>query len=339
VRRAKVRSTIREDLLIDRIRRAIPSVPPGSSAERLLIGIGDDAAVLRPRHADWVVTSDAFLENVHFLPRLHLPDAIGYKALARAASDIAAMGARPRFFFLTLALPRARTGHWLDRFLRGMARAARECRLVLAGGDTSQHDTIAISITILGDVEPGRAVRRDGARPGDRAFVSGTLGAAQLGLELFLRGVGQRPARRWARLLQPHLYPKVRIALGAWLARNALASAMIDTSDGFSTDLARLCRASRVGARIRLDALPGVRVPAALRSRGFDPVSLALHGGEDYELLFAVRPHLAEGVPALRCGARLTCIGEFTRKREIALIHSDGRAERLLPRGWDHFAR
>src|SRR5262249_5814708 len=145
---------------------------------------------------------------------------------------------------------------------------------------------IAISVTLVGEVAPHRAVLRSGARPGDLLYVSGRLGSAELGLRLALGGLYGR--RRSEALLQPHLYPPLRLKLGEWLARKRLASAMIDTSDGLSTDLGHLCEASGVGARLWLKSIPAVRVPPALRSRGLDPLELALHGGEDYELLFTV---------------------------------------------------
>jgi len=321
-----------ESALIERIRRALPS----RAARDLLVGIGDDAAVLRPasrRH--WVVTCDSFLENAHFLAEVHPPESIGYKSLARATSDIAAMGARPRFFLLALAMPSNRAGAWLDRFLAGMARAAREFHLVVAGGDTSRSASIAVNITVLGEAAPGRAVTRSGARPGHFIYASGTLGAAQLGLELVLRGYHGN--RRWKPLLASHLYPQIRLALGQWLAARELASAMIDTSDGLSTDLGHICRASRVGARIFADRIPAIRVPAVLRSRGIDAFDLALHGGEDYELIFTVPARLANRVPLSSRGAPLTCIGEITRDAKILLVQPDGRASPLAPRGWDHF--
>jgi len=322
---------ISEEKLIERIRKALPS-----RARDLRLGIGDDAAVIRPgRRAEWVVTCDAFLENVHFVARIHPPEAVGYKALARATSDMAAMGAAPQWFFLSLALPSSRTGQWLDQFLKGMARATRKFHLVLGGGDTSQHATVAVNLTVVGQASPGRVVTRAGARPGDIIYVSGTLGAAQLGLKLVLRG---RSGRKHCNpLLRPHLYPEPRLGLGQWLAQRNLASAMIDLSDGLSTDLAHLCAASGVGARLWLARIPTVRIPAAMRGQGFDPGELALHGGEDYELLFTVRRNLGRRIPACYHGVRLTPIGEVTREKKLTTVRADDRATRLVPRGWDHF--
>lgn len=329
-----------EAALIERIRRALPSRERGRGDLR--IGIGDDAAILRlSGRPEWVLTCDMFLENVHFLANAHPPDAVGYKALARATSDLAAMGGRPRYFLLSLALPSHRTSQWLDGVLRGMSRGARRFGLVLAGGDTAQNATVAISITVLGEAPRGRAVTRAGARAGDLVYVSGRLGAAQVGLELVLRGLYKD--RRWRTLLRPHLYPPLRLKLGEWLAgshagsRAGLASAMIDTSDGLSTDLGHLCEASGVGAQIYAERVPAVRVPAGLAAHELDSTELALHGGEDYELLFTVPRRLAHRVPNAFGGVPLTRIGEMTRGKAVVLVNARGGTTPLAPKGWDHF--
>jgi thiamine-monophosphate kinase len=323
-----------EDALIARVRRALPSRP----GAELRAGIGDDAAVIRPaRGQEWVVSSDAFIEDVHFLVGTQPGESVGYKALARATSDLAAMGARPRFFLLNLALPRERTGRWLDACLRGMATAARRFRMKLAGGDTARSRTIALNLTVLGEVARGRAVLRSGARPGDRIFVTGKLGAAQLGLEIVLHGLAGQA--RWRKLLAAHYYPEPPIALGQWLARCGLASAMMDLSDGLSTDLTRLYKASGVGARIQASQLPMVKVPHAFGLSGIDPPRLALHGGEDYQLLFTVPARSAGRVPARRDGVDIVQIGEIVRGRGIELATEGGKSTRVVPKGWDHFGR
>jgi thiamine-monophosphate kinase len=328
---------ISEENLIERIRRRIPSTAGGV----LTTGIGDDAAVLRaPPGADWVVTCDPFLEDVHFRVKAHPPQAVGYKALARAASDIAAMGAQPEVFFLNLAIPANRSGRWLDAMLSGMARAARKSGLRLAGGDTAQaagkQSRIALNITVMGLARRGNILRRSGARPGDAIFVSGKLGAAQLGLEIILRGWRRRA--RWKSLLTPQYYPVPALALGRWLAQHGAATAAMDLSDGLSSDLHRLCRASGVGARIHAEKLPRVAVPERLRSLRLNPLTMALHGGEDYGLLFTVPGRLAATMPARYGGAGLTRIGEIIRGHGVTLIGADGSCSALEPLGWDHFA-
>jgi thiamine-monophosphate kinase len=327
---------VQERQLVDKIARALSSRKPATS--RLRLGIGDDAAVISPRDStEWVLSCDTFLEDAHFRMTTHPPDSVGYKALARAASDLAAMGATPRFFLLTLALPAARTGSWLDGFLRGMARAAQELGIGIIGGDTSQSHTVFVSITVLGEIPPGCALTRSGARPGDIIYVSGKLGRAQLGLELVLRG----HARGLRALVRPHLYPQIRVELGAWLARHRIATSAMDLSDGLSTDLARLCTASRVGAKIYASQVPSVVIPAAaariLGKRNADPLQLALHGGEDYELLFTIAPRQAKKLSRAPGAAALTTIGKITHTRDLILVAPDGKNKLLQPQGWDPF--
>lgn len=326
----------RENQLVERTARAIPS----HAGDILQLGIGDDAAILKPRRGrDWVITCDAFLEGIHFLAGIHPADSVGYKALARATSDLAAMGAAPRLFLLTLAIPASRTGKWLDGFMRGMARAARELGLRLAGGDTTRSTKIFASVTVLGEVGAGIAVRRSGARSSDLIYVSGPLGRAQLGLEIAHRAMGCDRGLR--DVVRSHLYPKIQIKLGAWLARRGIPSAMMDISDGLSTDLPRVCEASQVGARIDAGKLPCVRITGQiarrLPGRARDPLQLALHGGDDYELLFTLprqKEKLLRRAPGFRNFAR---IGEITRDRRIVLVRESGRSEILHPLGWDPF--
>jgi thiamine-monophosphate kinase len=326
-----------EEALIERIRGALTFDAGAARRAGLKLGIGDDAALLRtPPGSSWAISCDAFLEGVHFLPHLHPPDSVGYKALARAASDLAAMGVQPRFFLLSLALPPARAGHWLDRLLAGMKRAARRMDMAVIGGDTAQFPSVTLNLTVIGQQAAGGAITRAGARPGDRIYVSGRLGGAQLGLEILLSG--KKSGSRWKSLLRSHLYPTPRISLGLWLARHGLASAMIDTSDGLSTDLGHIARASGTGARLWRERIPAVRVPAELRQRDLDPLMLALHGGEDYELLFTVR-RLASRLPAMHGGVPLTEIGVITREKGLWLVDAAGRSTRLVQRGWDHFRR
>jgi len=316
-------------------------VPPNKRVGAALeLGIGDDAAIIRPNgRADWVLSCDAFLEGIHFLPDVHPPDSVGYKALARAISDLAAMGARPRFFLMTLALPASRTGAWLDEFVTGLNRASRALGIALIGGDTTRNPLVMVSITVVGEVPRGKALRRGGAHPGDSIFVSGALGRAHLGLELIRKGLGRRRSlKNW---LQPHLYPSIRLQLGAWLARNRVASATMDLSDGLSTDLPRLCAASRIGARLWAERIPRVdpTAPALAPIRSFhlDPLAMALHGGEDYELLFTVPPRNLNRLRKAPGFANLTRIGEITKVRSITLVGSNGRSRPLESLGWDPF--
>jgi thiamine-monophosphate kinase len=328
----------KEDQLIARIQKRLG--PRGGVTDRdagLSLGAGDDACALRATPGrEWVASADAFLENIHFIRRLHPPGSVGYKALARATSDLAAMAAKPRCYLLSLALPPQLTRRWLDGFLAGMSRAARKFGMGLAGGDTSRADAIAINLTVLGEVRTGQAILRSGARPGDRIFVTGRLGAAELGLEILTHGLSAKANFR--RYLAPHLYPNPPIALAQWLSRLSLPNAMMDLSDGISTDLDRLCRSSGVGARVREASLPIVRVPDSLLRRRISAANLVLHGGEDYQLLFTVPARAASRIPPAHGGVTITEIGEIVQGRDVLLISADGKSAPLTPRGWDHFA-
>lgn len=344
-----------ETEIIERIWSKLPTRPRKGDASWLRLGVGDDAAVIRGGAvrgksgqglADWVLSCDGFLEGVHFLPRVHSPGAIGYKALARATSDLAAMGSAPRWFMLSLALPANRTGKWLDGVLTGMARAAREFGMVVIGGDTSRTHEVAINLTVGGQVPPGCALTRSGAMPGDAIYVTGHLGAAELGLGLVLRNMHRDP--RWKRLLAQHMHPQIQLELGQWLAGKnpaglRIASAAIDTSDGLSTDLNHICQCSGVGARLYAAQIPLVRVPESLSRRGFDPLKLALHGGEDYQLLFTVPQVTARRLPPMFREVMLTRIGEIVRLKgrgrasRVDLVDASGKISPLVPRGWDPF--
>ena len=333
-----------EDRLIERICVALR--PKRISHSTLRLGVGDDAAIIAPRpNMEWVLSSDAFVEGVHFLVDRHPADSVGYKALARATSDLAAMGARPRFFLLTLVLARDRIGRWLDEFLGGLGRAARGLDMTLIGGDTTTNPTIFISITVVGEIAKGRAVKRSGATPGDLIYVTGRLGAAELGLRLLKSRSKKSIERRLIRHSAPlraHLYPRIQVEWGEWLVRHRLASSMIDISDGLSTDLSRLCGASGVGAEIWADQIPRVLIPAGNHPKTralsrLNPLELALNGGEDYELLFTVQPsHLRHLARAPRF-AELTQIGQIVRRRQLTLILGDGAKRPLVPGGWDPF--
>ncbi|MFY9732504.1 MAG: thiamine-phosphate kinase [Candidatus Acidiferrales bacterium] len=332
----------KEDQLVDKIARAVPSILGYGAPGALRLGIGDDSAILSPgSRNDWVLSCDAFLEGVHFLAKAHPPDSVGYKSLVRAASDLVAMGASPQYFLMTLALPAFRIGTWLDAFLAGMARAARYLGMRLIGGDTTKSGSVSISITVLGEVPRGRALTRSGARPGDLIYVTGKLGRAQLGLELVRAKLARRSGLR--DVLRQHLYPRIPVKLGEWLARSQTATAMMDISDGLSTDLTRLGTASRVGARIEAQRVPCVSIPAGLlrgaRKLKLNPLQMALHGGDDYGLLITVprrRANRLQGAPDF---SSLTCIGEITTSRRILLINDDGSATPLEAHGWDPFGR
>jgi thiamine-monophosphate kinase len=327
----------------DRLIRQIARLGKSQRQLGLPLGIGDDAALLEPKPGYQIIlTCDWFLEGTHFLRRKHPPDSVGWKCLARALSDIAAMGGRPRCFLLSLAIPDALTGRWLAEFLKGLRRAAREFRCALAGGDTTRKAEVGISITVVGEIRGRQALHRAGARPGDLIFVSGVLGMAELGLKRLRRG--GMPSGKPNPLVTKHLYPEPRLALGQWLAQSKATTALMDLSDGLSTDLARLCAASCVGAHVDLAQLPCWAPPKRKQERAkpnnsnSEALQAALNGGDDYELLFTVAPKSVKRIPETYSGLRLTCIGQVTRSRHLVLSTPTGRRV-LSPRGWDPFRR
>src|ERR1700722_10321838 len=253
----------------------------------LRLGIGDDAALFAPRSGyETILTCDWFLEGTHFLRDRHPADSVGWKCLARATSDIAAMGGTPRCFLLSIAIPSELTGRWLTDFLGGLRRASRKLQCPIAGGDTTRQNRVLINVTVVGEVRIGQALLRSGARPGDIIYVSGRLGEAELGLSALRATRGKiRPS---GPILRKHLYPEPRIALGQWLADQRLATAAMDLSDGLSSDLLRLCAASEVGATIDESKLESAAVEHPSVPKWNKRLSLALNGGDDYELLFPI---------------------------------------------------
>ncbi|HJZ65132.1 MAG TPA: thiamine-phosphate kinase [Candidatus Acidoferrum sp.] len=324
--------------LLQKIERAARSGGQNRQNFGIQLGIGDDAALWRPRKGyETVLTTDWFLEGRHFLRDVHPPESVGWKCLSRAVSDVAAIGGDPRCCLVSLALPSDCAREWLDQYLKGLSRAARKLDCFLAGGDTTRFRAILINVSVVGEVKSGTAVKRSGARAGDRIFVSGKLGEAELGLTLLKKGkIGPRAEKA---LLQKHFYPTPRIALGSWLASNRLATAMMDLSDGLSSDLARLCSASGTGARIFREKLP---VSGGAFARRFDMkqrFNTALHGGDDYELLFCVKRSQAARIPRRYAGVGLTEIGEITVRTGITLIDSSGNQSLLEAAGWDPFRK
>jgi thiamine-monophosphate kinase len=293
-----------------------------------MAGIGDDCAVLRPQPGSEVlVTTDFSLEGVHFRRDWHDPESAGHRCLARGLSDIAAMGGKPLAVFLSLALPKDLPQSWVRGFLRGLTRLAAQYGAPLAGGDTAQSPAgILADIIVIGKVPKGKAILRSGARPGDRIFLSGELGGSAAAIRQMKKGpVSPRDYRR-------HFYPEPRIEVGRALREKGLASAMIDTSDGLSTDLAHICRESGVGAEIEAAAIPRAHVGKPLHEVNVD---LALHGGEDYELLFTAHP--GKPVPREISGVTLTEIGRITRGKGIRIRSEEGGVSNLAPSGWEHF--
>jgi thiamine-monophosphate kinase len=308
-----------------------------NTGRSVALGIGDDAALFRPKRGhETILTCDWFLEGTHFFRDKHPADAVGWKCLARALSDVAAMGGTPRCFLLSLALPETHTGPWLDQFLGGLRRASRRFQCVLAGGDTTRRNEILINVTVVGEVRVGYAVLRSGAREGDFIYVSGKLGEAELGLQMLQRE--KALASKKNPLLRKHLYPEPRLELGRWLAEKKIATAMIDLSDGLSSDLAKVCTASGVGALLDHDQFPAVRVPHSLRRKVNESLQLALHGGDDYELLFTAPRGKLPSLPRKRKNLRIYPIGVVTSGPNM-VYYDPGNPFILRPRGWDPFRK
>ena len=297
-------------------------------------GIGDDAAILKcPSGFEVLLTTDFSLEGVHFRREWHPPDSIGHRCLARGLSDIAAMGGEPNAAFLSLALPADLPQSWVDRFMTGLLRLAKQFHVQLAGGDTASSPAgVLADIVVVGRVPAGKAVLRSGARPGDSIYVTGEVGHSAWTLKQLRDGILSAPeAKRRAiyRQHSAHFYPLPRIRVGRWLAERELATAAIDISDGLSTDLGHICEESHVGALVREPAIP--------RPSGMPTSSLhyALHGGEDYELLFTAPE--SRSVPSKIAGVRVTRIGQIVRGTGMWLVDSHGQRKPLMPRGWEHF--
>jgi thiamine-monophosphate kinase len=288
-------------------------------------GIGDDCAVLRVSAGqELLVTTDFSIENVHFRRQWHPARSVGHRCLARGLSDIAAMGGEPLACFLSLGLPANLPQRWADEFLQGLTRLAKRYGVQLAGGDISAAPEITADIVAVGQVPIGKSVLRSGARPGDVIYVTGELGGSAGTLKQLFAGRKVRPSPAGR-----HFFPDPRLEAGAWLRRGGLPSAMIDLSDGLSIDLGHICEESGVSAMV-----DSAKIPVARNSS----LDLALHGGEDYELLFTAPGKVK--MPAAIRGVKVTRIGSITRKdyrSAIRILDDNGRARALRPLGWQHF--
>ncbi len=326
-------AALSELALIQAVRRRA-----GHARGALRLGIGDDCAVLRPPAGhDVLVTTDFSLEGVHFRRDWHSATSVGHRCLARGLSDLAAMGAKPLAAFLSLALPsglvRRTTGRrWVEEFFAGLLALGKATGTTLAGGDTATApgEAIAADIVLLGSTPRGTELRRSGAGPGDGVYVTGALGGAAAELALLSR----KPAayrRAEAGPDHPHLFPAARLQAGERLRRSGLATAAIDVSDGLSTDLRHLCEESGVGAVIDAASIP---LHSLLSHEGVQRArSMALHGGEDYELLFTAKA--ATRIPRRISGVPVTRVGTITHQKKVLLQTESGTVP-LVAQGWEH---
>ena len=316
-----------ERALIAEIRRFVNSRQVRHK-RHISAGIGDDCAVLRldPK-SEILVTTDFTLEGVHFRREWHSPESVGHRCLARGLSDIAAMGGKPVTAFLSLAVPSDLAQSWVRSFLRGLMKLAARSGVTLAGGDTAQSpEGILADIIVVGTVPRGQAILRSGARAGDRIYVTGELGGSAAAVRQMEK------AKISPRDYPRHFYPEPRVEIGRALREKKLATAMIDTSDGLSTDLSHICEESGVGAEIEASAIPRSQVG---RPSHFVDLGLALHGGEDYELLFTAPA--GKKFPGKIARVAVTQIGRITRAKAIILCSTEGTRQKLQPHGWEHF--
>ena len=346
---------------------------------RIVKGIGDDASIIREAaNRDLIITTDLLVEGVDFYRQATPPCLLGHKALAVSLSDVAAMGARPYWSFLSFGMPRHEwNGSFKDEFVNGYFALADQFGVTLSGGDVSEtKQGIVVDSIILGEVESGAALFRSGAKAGDQIFVTGDLGGAAAGLKLIGLGArieqksearGQRSEeeqsarsadrpldleRGWSAaklnsrsdddaiqsLLLRQLRPEPRVGWGIVLGEDRLATSMIDLSDGLSSDLHHLCKESNAGAIIEAASLPlNDNVKQLCGRRALDPLALALHGGEDFELLFTVAPENMSRLPKRVDGVTISHIGEITEPQDIQLRERN-RLWKLEPGGFQHFA-
>lgn len=313
----------------------------------LVRGIGDDAAVIKSfTGTDVVISTDLLVEDIDFRRDTARPDLLGHKALAVSLSDIAAMGSRPRWALLSIGVPEdVWNSEFLDQFYEGFFGLADRYGVKLIGGDLSRTpEKIVIDSMVVGECPVNRELFRTGAKPGDEIYVTGFLGDAAAGLRLIERGTKLHEDRGASHpvdnLLLRQLQPEPRVGWGLLLGEKQLATAMIDISDGLSSDLNHLCEESGVGAVVEASRLPIDEVVSELCGRrALDPLMLALHGGEDFELLFTVSPEKVNQLPSRVDGVSITCIGEVKDASEGVRISEGSRLWKLEPGGWEHFRK
>lgn len=319
-----------------------------ASTKSSVTGIGDDAAVFQIASGKQsVITTDLLIEDVDFRRTTIPPHLLGHKALAVSLSDIAAMGARPRWSLISIGIPAdVWETDFVDRMYSGWFELANRYDVQLIGGDTSRTDEkIVIDSIVLGECATDQAVKRSGAKPGDQIFVTGSLGAAAAGLRLVERGAHlaeQTPddeeTQKLDGVLLRQLRPEPRVGWGIVLGEERLATSMIDISDGLSSDLNHVCEASGVGALIDSSLLPiDHQVTELCGRRALDPLQLALHGGEDFELLFTVNPKDITRLPRRVDATPITRIGEIREHDKGVRISEGTRIWELNPGGWRHF--
>lgn len=333
-------SQIGEFGLIERIKKLV-----GVPSKGVVVGIGDDSAVIRPAPGRLLLcTSDTLMEGVHFTLDMISPKQLGKKAMVANLSDIAGMGGEPKYAMASIGLPRKISVEFVDEVFRGLKSVAKSYGVSIVGGDLVYSPSdIVINITILGEIEEGYTVLRSGARPGDAILVTGDLGASAAGLAILEADTRYlMPDARRDRVITRHLTPIARVKEGRIIAQRKLATSMIDISDGLAGDMNHICSLSKVGAKIWAYEIPisqATREVAQKLKR--DPLDFALYGGEDFELLFTCRPERTQEAMDIlkkRTKTSVSRIGEITPRRGgLQLISTDGKSTRLEPKGYEHF--
>lgn len=336
---------------IARVRQQANQRIESESATGLTRGIGDDAALVEQiAGRESVITTDLFVEGIDFRRDTGTPFLLGHKALAGSLSDIAAMGARSKWALLSIGVPReVWESNFLERFYEGFLSLADRYDIKLIGGDTSRTpEKIVIDSIVIGECVRGKSIPRSGAKPGDQIFISGSLGGAAAGLRLLEHGARlgmntapeEEPSLAVDLLLRRHLQPEPRVGWGMILGQESLATAMIDLSDGLSSDLNHLCNESCVGALVEAAHLPlDPSVTALSGRRALDPLMLALHGGEDFELLFTVAPEKIAKLPRKVDGVTVSHIGVVVPATEGVKIRERSHVWDLVAGGWNHFRK
>jgi thiamine-monophosphate kinase len=312
---------------------------------QVMLGVGDDGAVIKPPSGkDLIASCDLMVEGVHFRTDWTSPQLLGHKALAVNLSDVAAMGGIPKFAMMSIALPHWCTSEFIDGLFDGIFELANATGVSIIGGDTSgSPHSLFIDVSVIGECGTGKAITRGGANAGDRIYVSGELGASALGLSLLEGGFrldeSQDASNPKRKAVLKHLAPEPQLRLGGVIGEESLATAMIDISDGLSTDLWHILDESGVGAVIHAASIPVAECVLATASSapGIDALSLALHGGEEYELLFTARPENHERVIAVAetLGASITAIGDIVPEKDLNLERTGAR-ESLQRSGYEH---
>jgi thiamine-monophosphate kinase len=330
----------RESEIISRLRSL------AGARDEVPVGIGDDAAVIKTTGGrDLIACCDLMVEGVHFQTEWITPRLLGRKALAVNLSDVAAMGAVPKFAMMSIAVPPRFGFDFIDELFEGVFELANTSGVSIIGGDTSaSRDSLFIDVSVIGECESGRAVTRLGAKIGDTIYVSGSLGASALGLSLLEDGFKLNDSRDPADVVRQqailkHLAPEPQLKLGRAIGEAGLATAMIDISDGLSTDLWHILDESNCGAVIHAAAIPIAECVRSITSAppGFDPLKLALDSGEEYELLFTARPDDQQSVTeiSIACGVEITAVGEIVEGRRLHL-EREGSLESVEPGGYEH---